>query len=106
MKHLFIKSVVLYLAVFSTSAFAEKLVIKGEPLVLEQKDGTFIVPDTYKVQNFQYVIINGKKRACFVDKQPDLVNLDVISINVLIGQEKATWNCYSPDPVFFVIQQE
>jgi hypothetical protein len=104
MKQLIIKSVCLSLAVFSSSVFAEKLVIKGEPIVLEQKDGTYIVPDTYKVQNFQYVIIDGKKRACFVDKQPDLVNLDVISINVLLGKEKATWNCYSPDPVFFVVQ--
>jgi hypothetical protein len=62
------------------------------------------VPKTYKVQDYLYAVIDGKQRACFLDKKPDLVNIDVVSINVQYGTQQATWNCYSPDPTYFVIQ--
>ena len=102
MKHILF---VLCLVVFSTSVFAEKIVIKGEPLILEKRGEIYIVPGTYKVQDYQYVIIDGQRRACFLDKRPDFVNIDVVSINVQVNStETATWNCYAVDPSYFVIQ--
>jgi len=107
MKNIIAKSMTFCLMIFSVSAFAEKIVITGQPITLEKKKGdVYVTPQTYKLTpNYQYVIIDGKERACFLDKRPDLVNLDVVSINVLVGTEKATWNCYSPDPTYFVIQR-
>ena len=104
MANLIVRSAIICLAAISTSAYADKLVIKGEPMVLEKQGEVYIVPETYKVQEFQYVVIDGQKRACFLDKMPDFVNVDVVSIMVQTGPTKSTWNCYSPDPKYFVIQ--
>jgi hypothetical protein len=102
---LFIKAVSLCAVIFSANAFAEKIVIIGEPITLQRQGEMYVVPETYRpTQNYQYVNIDGTKRACFLDRRPDFVNLDVVSINVLIGSQRATWNCYSLDPTYFVIQ--
>lgn len=105
MKNIILKPLALCFMVFSASAFADKVVINGEPLVLEKRGEIYVVPDTYKVtKDYQYVVIDGTKRACYLDKRPDFVNLDVVSINVQVGGEKGTWNCYSLDPTYFVVQ--
>lgn len=106
MKNIIIKTATLCLAVFSTAAFAEKIIITGQPITLEKQGEIYVTPDTYKVnKDYQFAVIDGKERACFLDKRPDFVNLDVVSINVQVGTEKATWNCYTPDPTYFVIQR-
>ena len=106
MKNFIVKSSTLLLAVFSISAFAvEKIVITGEPITLQKQGDIYIVPDNYKsTQNVQYVVVEGTKRACFLEKKPDFTSLDVLSINVQIGTEKATWNCYPTDPTYFVVE--
>jgi hypothetical protein len=102
-----LKTATLLLTVCSISAFAaEKIVITGAPIVLQKQGDLYLVPENYKAtQNYTYVDIEGTKRACFLDKKPDLTNIDVVSINVQIGSEKATWNCYATDPTYFVIEQ-
>ncbi len=106
MNNIFIKGAILSLAAFSANAFAEKIIITSHPVVLEKQGELYVVPGTYKVaKDFQYVVIDGKERACFLDKRPDLVNIDVVSINVQIGADRATWNCYAPDPTYFTIQR-
>lgn len=106
MKNIIFKTVTLCLAVFSASAFAEQIVITSQPVILEKQGDIYVVPESYKVsKDYQYVTIDGKERACFLDKRPDLANLDVVSINVQVGTEKATWNCYIPDPAYFVIKR-
>ncbi len=93
------------LALFSVSAFAEKFVITGQPIILEKNGEIYVVPQQTKLtRDFQYVTIDGKSRACFLDKRPDFVNLDVVSINVKVGTDTASWNCYSLDPTHFVIE--
>lgn len=106
MKNLFTKSFFLALAVFSASTFAvEKITITGKPLLLEKKGELYVYPSGSTLgKDYQYVIIDGKERACFLDKRPDFVNLDVVTINVEVGAEKASWNCYSLDPSVFVIE--
>ena len=106
MKNTLLKLATACLAIFSANAFAEKIIITGQPLVLEQKGEVYVTPETYKfTQPYQYVAINGTPRACFLDKRPDFVNVDVVSINVQMGAQKATWNCYATDPNYFAIQK-
>jgi hypothetical protein len=106
MKNIITKLAASFLVVFSANAFAEKIIITGQPITLEKQGNFYVTPKTYKLsQNYQYVIVDGKERACFLDKKPDLVNIDVVSIDVQVGDQKATWNCYSPDPTYFVIQR-
>jgi hypothetical protein len=105
MKNIILKTATICFLAFSASAFAEKITITGEPVTLEKRGDIYVVPDTYKpTQTYQYVMIDGTKRACFLDKRPDFVNLDVVSINVQVGADKATWNCYATDPTYFVIE--
>lgn len=106
MKNTIIKTAAIFLALFSASAFAEKIIITGQPVTLEKKGNYYVVPDTYTpTSTYQYVVIDGVQRACFLDKRADLTNVDVVSISVLVGGKNATWNCYAPDPSYFVIQR-
>lgn len=106
MKNLITTLTTVLIALASGSAFAEKIVITGQPITLQRQGEVYVAPETYKPSpNYQYVVIDGKERACFLDVRPDLVNLDVVSINVQAGAEKATWNCYATDPTYFVIQR-
>lgn len=105
MKKFIISATVAGLALCSASAFAEKLVITGQPIILKKDGEIYVVPQqTQLTRDFQYVNIDGKERACFLDKRPDFVNLDVVTINVKVGADTAAWNCYSLDPTYFVIQ--
>lgn len=93
------------LAMVSVSAFAEKYTITGQPIILQKDGEIYVVPQQAKLtRDFQYVNIDGKARACFLDKRADFVNLDVVTINVKVGADTAAWNCYSLDPTYFVIE--
>jgi len=106
MMNIMIKAVAVSLALFSASAFADKIIITGQPIVLERQGDFYVAPKNYTVNpNYQYVLIDGKERACFLDARPDFVNLDVVSINVQVGTERATWNCYTPDTTYFEIKR-
>lgn len=106
MKNTVVKMAALGLALFSVNAFAEKIIITGQPYMLQKQGDFYVVPDTaYKATlPYQYVTVEGKQRACFLDRRPDFVNLDVVSINVQVGGQPATWNCYATDPTYFVVQ--
>lgn len=106
MKNIIIKIATVALALFSASAFAEKIIISGKPIILQKQGDLYTVPqDTKLSQTYQYVNIDGKDRACFLDKRPDFTNLDVVTINVKLGDNSnAAWNCYSLDPTYFIIQ--
>ena len=106
MKNMITKMAALLLVVFSASAFAEKITITGQPITLEKQGDIYVTPQTFKANpNYQWVVVDGKERACFLDKRADLTNVDVVSINVRVGTERAIWNCYAPDPTYFVIQR-
>ncbi|HRE32222.1 MAG TPA: hypothetical protein PLD88_09645 [Candidatus Berkiella sp.] len=105
MKNMIIKMAAIGLVAFSASAFAEKLIITGEPVILEKQGDLYVVPETYKVaDNFQYVVIDGIKQACFLEKQADFSSLNVVTINVKLGDQQATWNCYPLDTTYFEIK--
>lgn len=107
MKNIILKSAAVLLAVFSASSFAaDKIIITGKPLLLQKQGDVYMVPQEAKLsQTYQYANIDGKERACFLDKRPDFVNLDVVTINVKLSDNtNASWNCYSIDPTYFVIQ--
>jgi len=107
MKKNILKTAAVLLAVCSASAFAaDKIVITGKPILLEKNGDIYMVPQNAQLsKTHQYVNVDGKERACFLDKRPDFVNLDVVTINVKLGDStNASWNCYALDPTFFMIQ--
>ncbi|MCS5711558.1 hypothetical protein [Candidatus Berkiella aquae] len=105
MKNMIIKTAVIGLIAFSASAFAEKLIITGEPVILEKQGDLYVVPETYKVaDNYQFAVIDGTKRACFLEKKADFASLNVVTINVKVGGQQATWNCYPLDTTYFEVK--
>ncbi|KTD21558.1 hypothetical protein [Legionella londiniensis] len=94
------------LLLFGVSAYAEdKIVITGEPIVLEQQEGVYHVPADYTATTtYHYVMVDGAKRVCYAEKQPNLAALDLVTLDVMVGGETVVWNCYMYDPAYFEIQ--
>lgn len=93
------------LLALSFSAFADKVTITGEPVIIEKRGEIYYAPETYKpTVDYRYVTVDGKQRVCYLEKQPGLVNLDVLFLNLDIGGQKQGWNCYEANPEFFIIQ--
>lgn len=95
----------LFLMTSSFSAFADKIIVTGEPVELEQSGDTYVVPSTLKPsqEGFYYVKIGGKVNACYLSTQPALVKLTPENVAVKIQDEKVTWSCYPLDPTYFVV---
>ncbi len=105
MKNVIVKAATLCVLAFSASAFAEKMTVTGEAIVLDKQGDVYVVPETFKVSpTFQYVVVDGTKRACFTEKQTNFGDLDVVTIDVKLGAEKASWNCYALDAAYFDVK--
>ena len=103
MKNLFLGAVGSLAMIFSLSANAEKIIIHGDPVLLEERSGMYYVPPSYQPSTYQYVTVDNTRRVCYEEEQPNLVGLDLLLINVDIGGTTTSWNCYYYDPDHFVI---
>ncbi|MGQ3890035.1 hypothetical protein ACQUW5_13520 [Legionella sp. CNM-1927-20] len=98
---------------FSASA-ADRVVITGEPIVLQQSgSGDAIVytlpadaavTTTSSATTYHYVTVNGTNRVCYTSTQPNLGNIDMVTINVSVGGTTVPWYCYAADTTVFDIQ--
>jgi hypothetical protein len=95
----------LLFAIFSVSSFAEKIVITGEPLVLEQRGDVYYVPETATptTTTYHYVTVGGANRVCYAEAQPSLASLNSQVINVNMGGQKVQWTCYPYDETYFSV---
>ncbi len=92
------------LVLSSASAFADKVVISGSPVVLEEKEGVYMVPDTYTATGtYNYVTIGGTNSVCYADAQPTLTKLTPKTVDVMVAGKKASWTCYNYDDAYFTI---
>ncbi len=96
---------------FSASA-ADRVVITGEPVVLQQS-GTgdavvYTLPAdaaaTATTTTYHYVTVNGTNRVCYSSTQPNLGNIDMVTINVSVNGTTMPWYCYAADTTVFDIQ--
>jgi hypothetical protein len=95
MKAVLVKLSALVLMMLSFSSFAEKITISGSPVVLEQRGDVYYVPSTYSSTTaYNFVTIGGKNRVCYLEKQPNLASVDLMTVNVNVGGTTAVWNCY------------
>ena len=85
MKTIVLKMSFLCLMMFSFSSFAEKVIITGAPVVLEQNGEVYTLPSTYtSTTTYHYVTIGGKNRVCYLDQQPTMASLDPMIIGSVI----------------------
>ncbi len=108
MKYIFPSAIGFFLMILSFSSFADKVIITGEPVVIERQGDIYVAPKTfnqYKSEtDYLYVTIDNEKKVCYLGKYPGL-NLDASDIIVDIDGKKYTWKCYTYDPKYFVIQK-
>lgn len=107
MKGIFLSVASGLLMISSISAFADKITVTGEPIILEQNGDTYSVPAGIKQSDagYYYVKIGDKVNACYLTTQPALAKLTPENIMVKIQDEKVTWSCYPLDPTYFVVPQ-
>lgn len=104
MKKLILNISLSVLMVLSFSAFAEKVVITGQPVMLEDHDGVYHLPAGYTTTGtYHYVTIGGTNRVCYLETQPTLTNLQPMTVNVLVEGKSVAWNCYESDPMYFEV---
>lgn len=90
----------------SLPSFADKVVITGDPVTLEQRGDVYYVPSNYVTTTttaYHYVSIGGKNSICYPEQQPNLASLDMQVINVNIGGKQSQWTCYNYDDNYFTV---
>ncbi|QDP72678.1 hypothetical protein FOG18_08980 [Legionella israelensis] len=93
----------LMLLSFTTFA-ADKIVITGEPVVLEQRGDVYVPPSGYSVTtDYHYVTLDGTNRVCYAEAQPSLASLNVVNVNVEVGGSTVVWHCYEYNTQYFTV---
>lgn len=102
MKTMLINLVLFSFIVFSPTIFANKMLIKGKPVLLKTNGNFYSFPKTYQPNyNYHFVNVGGVDRVCFLNKRPELASLDRLPIYIDIDGKKLYWNCYAFDKRFF-----
>ncbi|CEK11004.1 hypothetical protein [Legionella hackeliae] len=104
MKTIILSLCSLFLFVFSIASFADKVVISGSPVVLEQRGELYYAPETYtSTTSYHYVTLGGANKVCFAEAQPNLASLNTQVIDVELGGKKVQWTCYPYDETYFSV---
>lgn len=94
----------LIMAVINFPAFADKIVIQGAPVVLEQQGDVYYLPKDYtNTVGYYYVTLGVSKKICYLEAQPALASLDKSMVKVNVNGTEVEWNCYALNDVFFEI---
>ncbi|KTD11325.1 hypothetical protein [Legionella jamestowniensis] len=92
------------LLILSIPSWADKVVISGSPVVLEQRGDVYYVPDTYSASTtYHYVTVGGVNKVCYAEAQPNLASLNTQIIDVEVGGSKVQWTCYPYDETYFTV---
>ncbi|CAM3046185.1 Uncharacterised protein [Legionella steigerwaltii] len=90
------------LMIFNVSSYAEKILITGQPVILEKQGDVYYVPSDYKTTtSYYYVTVEGGRRVCYMEKQPTLTALDTSTLEVNYNGSTLTWVCYPFDTNYF-----
>lgn len=103
MKKLLLSVTTLAIAVFSISSFADRIVVTGDPVVLERSGDMYIAPSTIaaSTDGYYYFTVNETKRVCYRTVQPSLAKVDLGPMNVRLGSDTVSLHCYTYSPDYF-----
>jgi len=97
-------AVSLALMAASFQTFADKIVITGEPVILEQQGSVYTLPKDYTTtESYYYVSMNGTKSVCYLEKQTTLTSLNATVVSVNVNGQPVQWNCYPVDETYFQV---
>lgn len=100
------KKILLAISVLLVSAntYADKIIIKGEPVVVEKQGDVYMVPSTTVVSGPEYFFtVNNTKQVCYKEVQPALSKVDLGIVAFKIGQDTVSLHCYTYSPDYFVV---
>ncbi|KTD69985.1 hypothetical protein Lsan_0069 [Legionella santicrucis] len=87
---------------FSITSYASKIAIIGNPVILEKQGNFYYLPNRYTITtSYYYVLLDGAREVCYLDKQPTLSALDTKYIDVNYRGSTMTWICYPFDNNYF-----
>jgi hypothetical protein len=92
-----------FLMLFSISSYAERIIITGQPLPLEERGSVYYLPETYQPGPYHYVTLGNTTSVCFSESQPDLTSLMSQNVIVEIGGRQVQWVCYNYDDTYFSV---
>lgn len=104
MKNFLKRSFVIACLLFSVSAFADKIVISGEPIVVEKKGDVYMVPTTVTTSDHYYFTVGDKQEVCYEKAQPALAAVDLGVAQFNIGNSNVQLNCYTYSPDYFEVK--
>lgn len=102
------KKLLLGLAIttLSMSAFADKIVVSGDPIMLEKQGDVYVTPSTTTVTTTEdryFFTVDNRKQVCYREVQPALASVDLGVIGVKLGTDTVNLHCYSYSPEYFVV---
>jgi hypothetical protein len=104
MKGMMTRLSLLILIVFSSSVFADKILLTGRPVILLPTMDYYSFPNAYvPSHNYHFVNVSGDNRVCFINAQPPLKSLDLLRITISQNNKKFLWYCYRYDPRYFTV---
>ncbi len=94
--------IIFSLIMLNAVSYASKIVITGQPIILEKQGDVYYVPNDYKsTTTYYYVNLNGTRQVCYIDKQPELSALNASTLEVNYNGSELTWVCYPLDLNYF-----
>lgn len=92
---------------FSSMVLADRVVIRGSPVVVDERAGVYVprtaIPVTPNVDHY-YFTVGDKQRVCYPKENPTFVNLNGGVVKVRVGDGDVPLHCYDYNPDYFVVQ--
>lgn len=88
----------------SSLAFADKVIISGEPIVLEKSGDNYMLPTGTTLPakaHYYFVTVDGVNKVCYASKQSNLAGAEESTVNVMVDGKVGAWNCYTYSDTMF-----
>lgn len=107
MNKTFLTITMLSLSMLSANVLADKIVIKGDPVVVEKQGEMYVVPSSATVTTVSsdpYLFtVNDTKEVCYKEVQPALAKVDLGIMKFKMGNDSVSMHCYTYSPEYFVV---
>src|SRR5688572_26971061 len=94
----------LFFMMFSMSALADKIIIKGTPVVVEQSDNFYVPVSTVETSDYYYFKMGDTTRVCYKEVNPALASIDAGVFAFKLGSDSVDLHCYNYNTEYFVVE--
>lgn len=104
MKNIYL-AILVSLGVLSANAYADKIVIGGEPTVIQKEGDVYVVPSTVSTTSTApyFFSVNNTKQVCYKEVQPALAKVDLGILRFKMGNDTVSMHCYTYSPDYFEV---